>query len=209
MSNSVIIEDGRGRGVSCGVTEDHEMEVISSPYPPLGSQKATPFRQYLTVDGLSSGSNDMVVDGSTTNVDFFISADDTEDIYITSLSFIVAYGTTGQPNEWADGTALTSGSHLFYETQAGRIDIHDGIKKNQDFFRLAFSLIPTAWEVRHVNANNDFGYFISMDLTKLGLPFGIKLDRTTNQRLVMCIKDNMTTSTDTFDCIAYGFRRFK
>ena len=204
-----LLFDGKGSKFSTAVTEDNELCTITAPYPPLAIQKTQPFRQYFTDDGLSTGNFDMSVDGSSTNVDYFINSKVDEDRYITSLNFIVGYGTSGQPNEWADGTALTNGTRIFYTNQRGEVDIHDGIKSNQDLFRLSFEFIPTNWEVRHVNTNNDFGYFISMDLTKLGLPFGIKLDKDSSQRIIIRIRDNTQTSTDTFDCIAYGFDRFK
>lgn len=201
--------DGKGSKFSAAVTEDQEVCTIVAPYPPLTLQKVQPFRQFLTDDGLSDGTNNMGVDGSSTNVDYFIAAKVDEDRYITSLNFLVGYGLSGQPNEWADGTALTNGSRLFYTSQRGEVDIHEGIQSNQDLFRLSFSPIPTAWEVRHVSATNDFGYFVSMDLTRLGLPFGIKLDRNSSQRLVIRIRDNAGTDADLFNCIAYGFDRFK
>jgi len=191
------------------ITEDHEQLTISASYPALKSQKVRPFRQYFTDDGLATGSNVMAVDGSVTNVEFIIPAHETDDRYITSLNFIVAYGTAGKPYEWADGTALTNGTKIHYSNNTGIYTIHEGIKSNQDMFRLSFSPVPTAWELRHVNANNDFGYFISMDITKMGLPFGIKLDRGTTQTLTITIRDNVVTAADTFDCIAYGFDRFK
>jgi len=201
--------DGKGGNKAASVTDDQELMVITSSYPPLTSQKVQPFRQYLTNDGLPSGTNDMGVDGSSTNVDYYIPSKVGEDRYITSLNFIVGYGASGQPNQWGDGAALTNGSRLFYSSERGSVDIHDGIKSNQDIFRLSFSPIPTAWEVRHVNATNDYGYFISMDLTKMGLPFGIKLDSNSSQRLTLRIRDNAGTAADSFNCIAYGFDRFK
>ena len=199
---------GIAKGIVAEVTKNNELSVIGASYPPFSLQQVQPFRQFLTSDGTSSGSNDMGIDGSSTNVDFFIQSDPVNDRYITSLNFLVAYGTSGQPNQWADGAALANGSRLFYENQSGEVDIHDAIKSNQDLFRLSFSNIPTAWEVRHVNANNDFGYFISMDLTRLGLPYGIKLDAGTNQHLTMRVRDNAGTDADTFNVIAYGFDRF-
>lgn len=203
----VKLTDGKGNNDAVGVTKDQELCTIPASYPPLTQQKVHPFRQYLTDDGLSSGSNDMGVDGSVTNVDFYIPAHETEDRYITTLNFIVAYGSSGSPYLWADATALTNGCRLFYDSIRGERDIHDGIQSNQDFFRLTFSQIDTTWEVRHVGALNDYGYFITMDLTKLGLPFGIKLDRGTNQHLTMRIRDNVTDA-DIYNCIAYGFDRF-
>jgi len=200
---------GNGGRVAAAVTDDQELLTIPVPYPPLVEQKVLPFRQYLTVDGLSTGSNDMGVDGSVTNVDYYIPADPNNDRYITALNFIVGYGASGQPNQWANGTALTNGSRLFYTSRHGERDIHDAIKVNQDMFRLSFAPITSAWEVRHVNALNDYGYFISMDLTRMGLPFGIKLDRNSNQKLIIRIRDNAGTDADSFNCIAYGFDRFE
>jgi len=126
------------------ITEDFEQCVITAPYPPLAIQKVRPFRQYLTDDGLSSGSNELTVDGSVTNVDFYIPAHEADDRYITNLNFIVAYGATGKPFQWADGTGLTNGTELFYRNNTGEHIIHDGIKVNQDLFRLSFSPIQTA-----------------------------------------------------------------
>ena len=201
--------NGKGEKYAACVTKDNELCVSNATYPPFVQQKIHPFRQYLTVDGLSTGSNDMGVDGSVTNVDFYIPASSSEDRYITTLNFIVAYGSSGSPYLWADGVALTNGVRIFYNSLRGERDIHDGIKSNQDFFRLSTDPIPTAWEVRNVQALNDYGYFIVLDLINLGIPYGIKLDAGTNQRLVVRIRDNAGTDADTFNCIAYGFDRFE
>lgn len=209
MALPTHIIDGGGTRRKAIVDDTLALCVRMYPEPPIQAQKLKPFRQYLTTDGTASGSNDMGVDGSSTNVDFYVPADDTDDRYITSLSFIIGYGTSGQPNEWADGTALSNGSRLFYESARGENDIHDAIKANQDMFRLSFNPIPTAWELRHVNSTNDYGYFIYTDLAKIIPPFGIKLDRGTDQRLVIRIRDNAGADADAFNCIAYGFDRFE
>jgi hypothetical protein len=209
MSIKSKIQDGTGFGHITAVTKDNELSTISAVYPPLSLQKTRPFRQYFTTDGTATGSSDMGIDGSTTAVDFYIPADSDDDRYITSINFIVGYGTVGQPNEWADGSALTNGTRLFYTSKKGENDIHDGIKTNQDMFRLSFAPIPTAWEVRHVNATNDYGYFIHTDFRQLGFPFGIKLDRGSSQKIVLKVRDNAGTDADSFNCIAYGFDRFE
>lgn len=203
------VEITSGGNREATITQEGELNVIPAPYPPFVEQRVQPFRQYLTADGTSGGSNDLGVDGSSTNVDFWIPASESNDRYITTLSFIVGYAATGKPFQWADGAALTNGTRLWYENRRGEHDIHDAIKSNQDFFRLSFDPIPTSWEVRHVNANNDFGYFVSTDLRKMGLPFGIKLDAGTTQRLSITIKDNAGTSAVSFNCIGYGFERFE
>jgi len=199
---------GNGNKKPAGVTDDHELSVISAPYPPLDIQKVRPFRQALSSDGTTSGSTSMSVDGSLTNVDFWVHADPYDDRYITTLNFLVGYGTSGQGNEWADGSGLGNGSRLWYSSQRGEVDIHDRIRYNQDMFRLQFDAFTDAWEIRHINATNDYGYFITLDLTKMGLPFGIKLDRGSNQKLVMTIRDD-ARNADAFNCICYGFDRFE
>jgi len=189
-------------------TPEGELRVCNSPYPPFVQQKVQPFRQYLTVDGLEAGSNDMGIDGSVTPVDFYIGASPSNDRYITSLNFLVAYAASGKPYLWADGAALANGTRLFYENLSGERDIHEGIKSNQDMFRLSFSPVLATWEIRHTDALNDYGYFISTDLTKMGLSSGIKLDAGSTQRLVASVQDDATAAVS-FDCIAYGFERFK
>jgi hypothetical protein len=208
MINSQII-DGKGSKNKVKVNGESALYTIQLPYPPIVEQKTKPFRQYFTDDGTTTGSNDMGVDGSSANQDFYIAANTDNDIYITSMNFIVGYGASGSPFNWADGTALTNGTRIFYENRDGEVDIHNGIKTNQDLFRLSFSTIQNNWEVRGVNANNDYGYFISSNLSSMGLSFGIKLDRGSKQRLTIRIRDNAGASADSFNCIAYGFERFE
>ena len=208
MAIDIIQKDGSGKDYKSEITKDGEDLVISSSYPPLKPQKVRPFRQYLTDDGLSTGSNDMGVDGSVTNADFFISAVPDYDRYITTLNFLMGYGATSKPYLFADVAAITNGCRLFYESIKGEVDIHEALQTNQDFFRLSFNQIPTSWEIRHLDANNDYGWIITLDLTKLGLPFGIKLDKDTTQKLCMRIRDNCTDA-DSLNVVAYGFERFE
>ena len=203
------VEITNGTGRHAQVTQDSELLVSPSTYPALRAQKVRPFRQYFTVDGQPDSSNDMGIDGSVTNQEFCIPADPSDDRYITNISIIVGYGTSGQPFNWADGTALSNGIRFHYESSRGEVEIHDGIKNNQDMFRLSHDPIRTAWEVRGVNATNDYGYFINIDLENYVPPYGIKLDAGTLQKLVFTIRDNVGTAADTFNAIAYGFDRFK
>ena len=204
----IKIGDGIGRKNFAQVTDDNELVVIASPYPPFHAQKVRPFRQYMTIDGTSDGDNDMGVDGSVTNVDFCIPATDDFDRYITSMSILVGYGTSTQPFKFADGTALTNGCQLHYNSLFGDVDIHEGLKSNQDVFRLTDDPITSLWEVRGINASNDYGYIIAFDLKVIGSQYGIKLDQGSSQKLVMTIKDNVTAA-DSFNVITYGFERFK
>lgn len=202
------VEITDGSNLRANVTPDNELRVSAAPYPPFGGQKAEPFRQYLTLDGTPTGSNDMGVDGSVTEQCFYVQATDGIDRYITNISIIMGYGTSGQPYQFADAAALTNGVRIYYESQRGIIDLHEGMKSNQDIFRLAHDPIKADWEVRGVQAINDYGYFMTIDLESFMPVYGVKLDANTGQRLVVCIRDNCTNA-DTFNMIAYGFDRFQ
>jgi len=211
MAIPVWLKGGRGGSQKQAVvTDDGAVATQQIPYPELYPTKVKPFRQYFTIDGTSAGSTDMGIDGSVTNVDFWVPAHKTSDRYITNINVIVGYAASGAPFKWADGTALTNGTRLFYESATqGEVDIHDGIKSNQDLFRLNNNGIGTAWEVRHVNANNDYGYFVPISLIDYVPPLGIKLDAGSSQRMAFCVRDNAGTSALSFNAIAYGFDRFK
>ena len=189
------------------LTEEHDVPVAIAPHPPKDPQKTQVFRQFFTDDGLETGSSDMGVDGSSTNVDFWIPAHVDNDRYITRINIIVGYGTTGQPNEWADGTALSNGTQMLYDSGSGQHTIHGGIQSNQDMFRLHDGDIGTAWEVRHVNSSNDFGYFVNMQISLFMPPYGIQLAAGSNQKILIRIRDNVGTDADSFNAIAYGFDR--
>lgn len=197
-------------GKSATVTKFGELLVNPSQDPVMEPSRRRPFREYFTDDGTSTGSNDMGIDGSVTSTTFYIPASETEDRYIANISIIVGYTATGQPNEWADGAAMTGeGIHFAYGQQSGVVNLHEGIKSNQDMFRMVGNPPPqTAWEVRHVNATNDYGYFTTIDLTAMMPPFGIKLDRGSDQNLHFSVRDNASAAVS-FNAIAYGFDRFE
>ena len=174
-------------------------------------QKTHPFRQFFTLDGTSTGDSDMGQDGSVTNLEFFIEAHPTDDLYITHISLIVGYGASGRPYQFGDLAALTNGVRLFYNSQNEEVDIHDAIKSNQDLFRLSSEKYDSSWEIRGVGAANDYGYFIDVDLGDFSPNYGVKLDAGSTQRISFLIRDTMAAVSgvgDSFNAIAHGFNRF-
>jgi hypothetical protein len=169
-------------------------------------------RKARILDGTSTGSNDLGVDGSVTAVEFWIPADEDDDRYITNLSFILGYGSAAYLWEFADANvALTNGIKISYiSTDGSEIEIYS-LKANYDFFRFASILsgyIGTAWELRNLGATNDYGIIANINLGSIMPPFGVKLDRETKQKLLITIQDNCTDA-DTFICRALGFDRFE
>ena len=206
----VRVDDGQGTGGQARVLDD-SLAVTVFPSPPLVPQKVRIFRQYLTSDGTSSGSSSMKVDASATAQEFYVQAGDDVDRYITTLSFVIA-DATATLNEFGAVTALTNGCQLFYEAKAGTVYIHDTLKSNWDFVRLcmgapAFGDAAGAFRASNVVGTSE-GYIPVLDLRRSLPPFGVKLDVGTKQRLVLEVRDDCS-GVDGFNCIAYGFDRFK
>lgn len=210
MLKSIIV-DGAGNGRGARVDDINALRVSTSAAPPLEAQQVIPFRQFLTDDGLSTGDEDMAVDGSSITVPFWVPASTTADRYITQLSFLIA-DASATMDKFGNITALTNGCNLFFDRATGTITIHDTLKSNFDFVRLclgqpAFGSAADAFRIKNAISTSE-GYIPVLDLTKLVPPYGIKLDIGTVQRLVLEVRDN-ASGVDAFNVIAYGFDRLE
>ncbi len=178
------------------------------PLKPVGRGQI--FRQFLTDDGTSSGSNDMQVDGSTTAVPFWVPANATNDLYIANLSFVIA-DATAVLNKFGNITALTNGCELEYFTDGGTTTIASALKSNFDFVRLCLGNPPfgdgtAAFRASNVEGASE-GYIPVLDFRKVfGIPWGIRLRPGTTDKITLRVNDD-TTGVDAFNCIAYGFTR--
>lgn len=212
MSINSTITDGRGSNNKASIMENGLLTTVN-PYPPRMPQKAYIFRQYMTTNGLSTGTSSMKVVGSlAAPVIYYIPADATDDRYLTALSFVIA-GPTPALSQFAAVAALTNGCRLYYDTiVAGQIDIHSALKTNFDFVRLcfgnpAFGATTNSFYASNVSGTSE-AYIPILDFTKIVPPFGIKLEADTNQKLALSIRDDTTAANIVaFDCIAYGFDR--
>lgn len=205
----VRIVDGTESSRAACVTKDHGLLVAVDPSPPILEQRTIIFRQYMTVDGEPDGSHDMRVDGSGDPVLFYVKAAQAAYRYITSLSFIIS-DVNATLDKFGFLTALTNGCRLYYESAMGDIDIHDGLKSNFDFVRLAmgqpaFGTTGDSFRASNVVGNSE-GYIPVVDFQKMLPPFGIRLDFGSVQRLVLAVQDD-TQLVDGFDAIAFGFDR--
>ena len=215
MSIDVQIRDGgKTQRVASVLGSDGNNALFVQPSfapPPVNAQPMIIFRQYFTDDGLSTGSNDMRVDGSSTNQSFYIPASSKSDRYITQISFEIA-DASQTLNEFGNlGAALTNGCQLTYDREGfDTIEIHDALKTNWDFVRLcqgnpAFGTTTNAFLASNVIGASE-AYIPVLDFTKIMPPFGVKIAAGTTQRLSIIIRDN-TTGVDSFNAIAYGFDR--
>lgn len=209
MTVKIRLEDGKGSGNQVHVDERGFVSMALDPSPPLAISKSKIFRQYLTRDGTTAGSNTMLIDASSTNVTYFVKASLNADRYITSLSFVIADDGVDL-DEFGAVTALTNGCELFYESLTEEITIHGALKSNWDFIRLCLGNPAFGTGADLFIANKIEGKVSAvipvLNLKELMPPYGIKLDMGTQEKLAIKLRDS-TTGIDAFNCIAYGFDR--
>lgn len=211
MAVKSIITDGHGTGRTLKLEEEGQAGVVVHPHPPRGEKSAAiPFRQYFTDDGTSTGSSDMIVDGSTTNVEFCIGASDETDIYVKTIS--VRLGDNGaRLNLFGALAALANGVELSWITQdVGDVVIQEAIQTNLDFMRLGRGIPPIGSGTdafrADVSGSGADTYLPIIDMeTTFGLPWGLRLRRGTTDKVCFIVKDNLT-GLDTFDIIGFGIK---
>jgi hypothetical protein len=195
------------------VEKSGAMSVVERPFPPFGvMQNVRPFRQFLTDDGTATGSEDMLVDGSVTPVDFFVEAPQAADLYVTRLSFIVVDQNMAL-NTFGNIAALTNGCRLFYTDELGEVDIAEALQTNFDIVRLCSGLPSFGDGTTAFIANNvDFiseGIIPVLDLKDtFGFRWGLEFRNGSTQKLVFRIRDDIT-GIDAMDVIIYGFLRLE
>ena len=206
MPLRTILVNGHGEEVEVKVTPEGNLNTVIHPHPPQGETLvANPFRQYFTDDGTSSGSNDMRVDGSTNNVEFSIKAIPDYDLHIKTLSVLIAdAGAT--LGEFANLAALTNGIEFCWVSQdVGAIVIADSIKTNYEFLRLSLGKPTLDVAANVVGAADAFSPSIDLSET-FGLPWGIKLRKNTQDKLIFKVRDDLSTGITQFDIIGYGVK---
>jgi hypothetical protein len=199
--------DGHGRGTAAKVNGEGELSVVVHPHPPKDEVEAPfPYRDYFTT---TAGSNDMRVDGSTTPVHFDIRAVTDYDLYIGSMSVIIA-DASATLQKFGNLTALTNGMKLEWITQDfGERVLHEGVKTNLEFMRLgggqpAIGTGSDAFKADLSGGGAD-AYLPFVDFSAIyGLPWGIRLRKGTTDCLRWTVQDDLSTGIDQFDVIAYG-----
>jgi hypothetical protein len=194
------------------VSPEGAVQVVNHGHAPVSETIfAIPFRQYFTDDGTSSGDEDMIVDGSVSEKEFYVKADSEMDTYIVTISVDLSDGGTPNMNKFGDLSALTNGLEVNYVTEdQGTIVMHDGIKTNREFVRFGNETPPigdgTSVFLADVSGAGEKAYLPKMDVVEqFGLPFGIKLRKGTNDKLSFVVRDALA-GLITFNIIAYGNR---
>lgn len=205
----VRLQDSRGKGNYAKVNGEGELSVVVHPHPPKDEEvESLPYRSYFE----NGGSNDMIVDGSSTNVDFSIDAFEDYDIYIKSISVEIADGGSPALDKFGSLSALTNGVGVYYfNQQEGEYEIHEGIKTNLEFIRMgvdtaAIGTGSDAFLADVSGGGTTKSYLPNIDIAEtFGMPYGLRLRKGTTDKLIFRIKDDLAGLVR-FNAIGYGIR---
>jgi hypothetical protein len=209
MSLPITIQSPES-GLTAKVVNGGSLLVANQIEPPLHPQMMRVYSRKFTDDGLTSGTSELGVNGSVTAVEYWIPASADNDIYISTLSFLLGYGSSAEMYEFADsGGALTNGIKVSYIETDGTETTIMNPKANYSLMRSSLGSISNSeWESRGFAASGDYGYYSNVPLSQMTPPFGVKLDKGSTQRISILIRDNCADA-DLFNCNAFGFERFE
>jgi hypothetical protein len=192
------------------IDREGSVHVVVNPHPPLDEEVyPLPFREFF-LD--SAASNDMAVNGSVTNVAYTIQSSTEYDIYIKYVS--VEIGDGGSPNLNLFGAlpALTNGVEFcHFNNIDGFYILHEGIKTNKQFIRIgtdtaAIGTGSDSFLADVSGGGSEKSYLPNIDFAEsYGLPWGIRLRKGTEDRLIFKVRDNLT-GLSTFNAIGSGIR---
>jgi len=200
-------------GQTLKVGKEGEIDVVIHQHPPIDEVRpALPFRSYFTDDGTTTGDNIMRVDGSVAFVDFYVKASQDYDIYIKYITTEIGDGGTPSLNKFGNLSALFNGVAFLWDTQTEpEYELHEGIKTNKEFIRIAsdsagFGDGVNAFLADVSGGGSEKSYLPNFDTTEIyGLPWGLRLKKGSLDRIVFRVQDNLTGLT-TFNAIATGTR---
>lgn len=192
------------------INGEGEIAVTIHQHPPLEEAvEAFPFAQWFTDDGLSSGTNDLRVDGSTTPQRFYISARQDADIFIKTISVRIS-DAGANLNEFGALAALTNGvSFEYVGGTTGTVVVQDEIKTNLDFIRLGISTPAIGGGTDAFKADLSGGgadtYLPVIDLSvTFGFDWGVHLRRGSLDRLQFTVNDDLSTGIDALNIRGFG-----
>lgn len=179
--------------------------------PPQGlTQKSIIYRDFFKD---VAGSEDLVVNGSVTPVEFTILApeDSDTDRYISALSFELVDGSMTLGSNFGGLSPLTNGLNLEYTNSLAEGNIVsldlNGINTNFDLVRLCLGNPPFGTGNDAFQAGgfpgNTSAFIPVLEFSKYGFPNGILLKGGTKQNITIRVNDDLT-GISTFNCVASG-----
>jgi hypothetical protein len=190
------------------------LHVLNHPSPPndMGNTlELIPYRAFFTT---SAGSSDLIVDGSSTPVEFSIRANATQnrDRYIKTISILLSDAGL-EAGLFGALATLTNGLDFeFFDPAVGVVTIDGAIKRNVDFIRLGLGepavagLSGEEYIVGQVSAapTKAEAYIPVIDLAAtFGLEKGVRLPAGSEARLTFRVNDALAGLVE-FNIIGYG-----
>lgn len=199
----------QAQGHSLAIEDDGSINVYVIPQPPKEAEQITlPFSEYMTLNGAGVTSS-MLVNGATTNQDFYIKAK-TYDVYINTIVFEIA-DAGAVLNQFGALAALTNGLEFYYFNQTqGRYVVEGNLKTNYDFVKLAnftpaYGTAAAAFQLTNAISAAE-AYVGVIDLEDIfGLQWGLKLVANSTDRIGFTVRDNIT-GLDAMTIKVYGIR---
>ena len=185
-------------GQQLKVNGEGEITASIHTHPPTDEKiESLPFRSYF----LNAGSNDMRVNGATTPVEFSIDTDADYDYFIKAINIKLA-DAGAKFNLFGALTALTNGIEFIWRSQSiGELTIHDGIKDNLEWYRLA-NITPSIIDLSGGGAD---AVIVTVDMKILfSSNWGVRLTKGTTDKLIFRVNDNLSAGLDEFNIIGYG-----
>lgn len=220
MSVNFKIYDGQGSGRAAIVDQGGFLRVQPSSFPSVEDEDIQiVYRDFLTLNG-NGTTSDMRVNGAVTKQYFWVQSEPNFDIYVKNLSIVLAdTNTDNSLNTFGDLAALTNGCRIYYEDSNGEVNIGTNLRTNFDLIRLCLG--KPAFGSRYAVGGTYNPFFLPdavgatadaiipiIDFSSIfGFEYGIKLQNSTNNKLVIEINDNLSSGLDAFNIIAYGFKR--
>lgn len=196
---------------------DSGLVVSQVPAPASSDNILTlPYVNFLTVNG-DGVTESLLVDGSVTPVDAFVSAEANADVYISTISVVItdSAGAGGiYLNEFGGLPRLTNGIIPFFQDKGNKLAFAERpLYTNFDFVRIG-TLTPqlgqdeNAFRIRAERNSDDYAYVATWDMTKLS-PYGLGLRMAagTKQRVGLEFRDDIT-SLSGMEVLCTGYRRF-
>lgn len=194
-------------GVPINVNEHGEVGVCLHQHPPTVDESISfPFSEYFT----NNGSNDLIVDGSTSPVIFSISGDENHETYIKEIDLLISDASMSL-DQFGGITALSSGVSVEYTTvEFGTKVISPSLDSNINLLRFFRDTPGTGTDGSSFRLAQSGGaidtYLMRLDLSvKFGLPWGIRLGKGSRARLSFVVNDNLVGLVE-FNIIGYGIK---
>jgi hypothetical protein len=213
MSIDAKILDGCGSGQRAEVDGLARLSVsVNMPEPPAPNTPSHTrlLNGLLGTTGLDSGTTNLNLDGSSTQVVAYAEADTTSDFFVNRLTILIADGTVSN-NKFGAISALTNGVTIRSTTSGVTTNLiteakTSGILMTQAGAFDTFGSGTTIYKITSFSTNND-AQLIPMDLGRImpapGTP-GLRIGRGTLNRLEILIDDDLQALTN-FEIRIMGF----